>query len=426
MEEKQYKNKLFYCRSIGLTGESCNLRLFLIGVCDQMQRIADANKEETNEDEEKYRKNSVMQDQTPLRDLDFKQLSFKFNQLLLKCASKRTPLFIFIDNLDAIPCEHDAKQFKWIPAELPPHVKLVVTMTAEDTNGIKSTVRKPGPFSRSESLQQIKTTKSQNNRFCFAKMQSSECLCSIKKRCLLDESSLSTSGNIRFIPKFKLYNSGDLPLKSTSIEKIVLKMLKRENCDLSSTQITAVVDSCSLCPNPLAAAISVAISHDWTSCKKSEECRDDLPLQADSIEAFVNCYFRHLESRHGRPLVGAVSSYITLSLNGLTTNELLTLLSFDKNISKWLADLTITEAKSKNKNNQKAKKGTTAKAHKIKNALRQTRTKEFEAFTHKNLPEMLWQNLRSDLDFFMMETLSDGKLTLRWKNVIFGSVSLKR
>ena len=224
-----------------------------------------------------------------------------------------------------------------------------------------------------------------------------------------------------------------LKAHSPHLRTIAVRMLQCEQIHLSEIQVSNLVKSCCFYPHPLAVAIGVAISREWTSQTTSQQCFESLPQRADSIEAFANCFLRHLESCHGRPFVAAVCSYITSSLNGLTSSELLTLLSYDKSVSKWLRDLSI-ESQLVNKNCQKSTGKKEETGSKNSNLPKRTGTnsstnkqaKKIESYTKIAVPILLWQRLINDLSIFLIETLSDRRLTLRWRHVIFGSVCTKR
>ena len=149
-----------------MTGDSSNIRLFLAGICAQLCRIANAiEKEEAANDYEKTSGFlSNLLEETSLVDLDFKELTDRFQILLRKCGRRKTPLLMFIDNLDAISVDNDGKQLKWLPDKLPHFVKLVVTITGQNFGRVTTKEKKRRSLSRTESLLHIKTT----NRLAIA------------------------------------------------------------------------------------------------------------------------------------------------------------------------------------------------------------------------------------------------------------------
>ena len=415
-----------------MTGDSSNSRQFLIGLCTQLQRIADTIEEQEHCDSEEKKLTVHLpkptSNATSLKNMDFKHLMTRFQHLLKKCGRRKMPLILFIDNLDLVSADNDGKQFKWLPTKLPRFVKLVVTMTAEDSIGVEKKVQKTRPLSRTESLQQIKAIKLPSNRFKISKVQSSECLAALKEHFRLDDASVLSISGLESSSKSNLsaLKTHSLPL----LHAILNQMLQCGKVHLSEPQVGTIFNSCSFYPHPLAIAICVAISREWTSQTTPQQCFDNLPQRANSVDAFVNCFFRHLESHHGRPFVAAVCSYITLSLNGLTSNELLTLLSYDKNVSKWLIDLSIEfkqgNAAHQNFHMKKAKGDESSKFSQKTSLKSEKRGKFMEKYTRKPVPDLLWERLKKDLNYFLMETLSDCKLTLRWRHVVFRSVSIKR
>ena len=368
-----------------------------------------------------------------VKHLDFKSLSAKFVRLLAKCGRRNIPLIIFIDNLDLISSDHNAKLFKWLPIQLPRHVKIVLTVTGKEATKPEDNSKKFGSLSRTESLQKIKTMKSLNNLFSLSDQLNYQLLDTLEKRFNINGNA---SKNVFYIPPLHMRDNADKSpgflQKHLRLSELISCLLKRDQRCIDNSQLNVISEVCEPYPQPLAAWICVAVSREWGSQKSIQECFDDLPLQADCIDPFVHCFFRHLENRHGRPLVAAVASYITISLHGLSCSELLSLLSYDKNISKWLSDLTkhlLPESKTVLKNNGRKKSAETSKPDTSKDTkknFKSQNSKTIHSFSKKILPEILWHSLQHQLSDFLVETLSDEKLVLRWKHVVFGRICMKR
>ena len=62
---------------------------------------------------------------------DFKTLCKQFLDAL-KLASKSPPLILFLDSLDQLTDEDNARNLEWLPFELPSNVKIVVSTLPEE------------------------------------------------------------------------------------------------------------------------------------------------------------------------------------------------------------------------------------------------------------------------------------------------------
>ena len=60
--------------------------------------------------------------------VDYARLENAFRERL-KVATRRQPLVLFIDALDQLAASDPARDVTWLPPELPPHVKVIVSTT---------------------------------------------------------------------------------------------------------------------------------------------------------------------------------------------------------------------------------------------------------------------------------------------------------
>ena len=420
-----------------MTGNSSKFHPFLASLCCQLQRIADSMDDDSIDIGDKDYKNSSETSLTEKKTrkcffyLDMKSLIARFYQLLSQCSSRLTPLFLFLDNIDAFSSDRTARDFKWIPLKLSHHVKVIMSVTSVNGNEEEEKASSPKTrlFSRSESLQKIKFSHEQKE-----KVTTNHCLVSLKERFDIDVKNQSKSSNFTNVSDFHLLGVNKvLTLNNSSLfMKTISEMLEHEEKLVSRSHIETIASSCRTYPHPLAASICIAISREWTSLLTLKDYAADLPLKAESIDPFVHCYFRYLEARHGRPLVSAIASYISFSLHGLSTTELLSLLSYDKNVNKWLSDMSKADLNSDsqhkdqvsrtNKSPKQTDSGPSQNYQKIGN---QEKPRS-QNFSQKRVPDLLFYSLISELDLFLIETLSDQKLTFRWKHAAFKNICAKR
>lgn len=408
----------------------------MISLCYQLQQIADFSEDEECSDDSDSLFLDSFSKQVESTDyftgLDLKSLTAKFYKLLSECGDRQSPLFLFLDNVDLLYLEQNAREFKWLPKKLPRHVKVVMSLTAVNIETTKPKSPQTCQLSRSESLQKIQTNQSQNSR----EIDATECLIALKHRfdiatdTLPKASSCLKISDLHFSGSEKVLSTSNLS-NSLSLLKIVTDLSKQSGKVLTQSQLEAIISSCQSYPHALAASICVVISQDWTSLTTFKECCESLPQKAETIDPFIHCFFRHLEGRYGRPLVGATASYISSSFRGLTNNELKSLLAYDKHVSKWLSSMADAEFKIKaqgstdrnsNKNSTKLPESTNSS----KSKANEKRKTDSETIFQKRVSDFSFYQLMDKFNLFLMETLSDQKLTLRWKHVAFQKVASKR
>ncbi|XP_076821658.1 uncharacterized protein LOC143468371 isoform X1 [Clavelina lepadiformis] len=434
-------------RSIGLTSDSIHPRTFLSSICVQLRLIVDEIEREsgTDKSDESEIMKPKQKESEHAADLNFRDLSLKFSNLLNKCGSKLCPLVLFLDNLDGLRDEHDAKKFKWLPAKLPKHVKVVVSVTKE---GITENIGSKSSSSLKRSTSSMGQTNLHNTADSTGKHSINSYQILKELYDFNDEFTCKRITNLVLLSPLKFRSSGtelEIPNEeaNTFLEDIVTKLLEIESRSLTPQQIQVILEKCKLCPRALAAEICLLISRIWRSSTTLEECADQLPQNADDIESFVHCFFRWLEDKHGRPMVAAASCLLALSAHGLTSSEIRCLLSYDQNISKWIVDLLArnpthqnTKIRSLAQANNKIVNEINSKSVGSKSSATRTNSKRVsnekplvpvvEFVKRQRIPDILWQRFFKDFSIFLHETLSDNLLTLRWKHEIYQRICEKR
>jgi len=99
-------------RFIGATPGSSDVRNLLDGLCRQISRAYGASEADIPS--------------------DFKELVDEFPKRLALATAKK-PLILFLDALDQLSDAHNARSLVWLPAELPAHVHLVVSLLPGDS-----------------------------------------------------------------------------------------------------------------------------------------------------------------------------------------------------------------------------------------------------------------------------------------------------
>lgn len=112
-------------RFIGATADSSNIRSLLSGLCRWIERAYGAAEE-----------------QLPS---DFAALVEKFDSRLA-LATAETPLIVFLDALDQLSDADQARTLAWLPVELPPHVRLVVSSLPQLEEALTARLPKENRF----------------------------------------------------------------------------------------------------------------------------------------------------------------------------------------------------------------------------------------------------------------------------------------
>ncbi|XP_041462777.1 NACHT and WD repeat domain-containing protein 2-like [Lytechinus variegatus] len=293
-------------RFIGITPQSYDIRNLLYSICEQICHCLGID--------------------DCLIPKDYKKLQNAF-LILLQKSSKNHPIMIFLDSLDQLSDEYQGRDLLWLPRQLPPHVRLVVTVRPDAgfcLTAIKNLINKSEYFLEIKSLAEP------------SKLPMLECL---------------------------LANNGRTLTKDQM--KIVLKAHKDNK------------------PTALYMKIACDMASNWNSHTPLKTCRI-----AGDITGIITQLFEQLEEKHGMLFVAHALGYLTCSRSGLTSNELLDILSCDDPV---LEDV-------------------------------------FEHSTPpiRKLPPLLWTRLRLDLGSNLVESGADNMVVYRWYHRIFYEVAYTR
>ncbi|XP_040275834.1 uncharacterized protein LOC120991011 [Bufo bufo] len=212
----------------------------------------------------------------------------------------------------------------WIPTELPPHVHFIVSVSSDCAS--------------------------------FRHLQ-----------------KLTLEQNIIQIP----------PLSSVEINDTIESWLNRDCRKLTGQQRRVLIEACTSCPLPLYAVCSYMESHQWTSYTTDREI-----LLHPNISKIYSWLLSRLEKKHGDQVVKKTTSYISLSRNGITQEELLDLLSLDQAVMDEI--------------------------------------RQYQGVVVPVFPEVLWIKLRNDFGIHLVEQRTDESYVINWAHNQFRSVCMNR
>ena len=252
--EDNPKPAVILSRFIGATPESSNGRALLESLCRQITRAYGGD------------------DGTiPLEYRDLVQEFIK----RLALASAQRPLVLFLDALDQLSDSDNARNLIWLPAELPPHVRLVVsTLPGECQAALQK--RLPG-----SSLMPVPA---------LSKLSGQSLL-----HCWLDEAQRTVTDEQQADILAKFERGGGLPL--------YLKLAFEE-------------------------------ARHWHACDGLPALADQVPGLSEDTPGVISDLFWRLEqeSNHGRVLVSHALGYLAAARNGLSEDELLDVLWQDDEV----------------------------------------------------------------------------------------------
>ncbi|KAM9329505.1 uncharacterized protein PAF06_003294 [Gastrophryne carolinensis] len=235
---------------------------------------------------------------------------------VLEFAHQSRPLIIILDGIDEL--SENSVKLSWIPSKLPPHVYFIVSMSS-------------GNESDCTSFQHLK--------------------------------ELQVELNAVQIPL----------LSSAEINNIIEFWLRQDQHKLTSRQKEALIQTCTACPAPLFVMCAYMESRRWTSYTPD----NDIHL-IPSIPKMFSWILSRLERLHGEQVVKKAVSYISLSRNGITQEELLDLLSLDQSVMDEI--------------------------------------RQYQAIIVPVFPESLWIKLRSDFGTFLVEQRTDNSYVINWSH----------
>eukprot|EP00004_Rigifila_ramosa_P003105 TRINITY_DN1325_c0_g1_i10.p1 TRINITY_DN1325_c0_g1~~TRINITY_DN1325_c0_g1_i10.p1 ORF type:complete len:1309 (+),score=319.57 TRINITY_DN1325_c0_g1_i10:273-4199(+) len=216
----------------------------------------------------------VMPHGTVLPDLPdtYTDLCDIFPQYLRLAATADRPLWLFLDSLDQLSDEDQGRNLLWLPKALPPFVRVVVSTLPDEGGCLRVLTERLGDQ--------------------FEKLS-----------CIVS------------------------PMSVDDGERILESWLATGRRSMTPQQKQVVLTAFSVCPSPLFLKIAFEISRPWKSWTKVES----LPT---TIIELIGSFFDQLCEKHGRVFVSATLSYITASMGGIGTSELLDILSLDDTVLK--------------------------------------------------------------------------------------------
>ncbi|XP_040896943.1 NACHT domain- and WD repeat-containing protein 1 [Toxotes jaculatrix] len=192
-----------------------------------------------------------------------------FRNVLEQVSQQGNTLLLILDAVDQLSDQHHAHRLRWLPADLPPNVHLVVSM---DTN--------------SEA---------------FANM------------------------------RLKLENSGSFfevqRLSRDAGKQIVESNLRASQRTLTPEQSDAVLQSFELTGCPLHLRLILSAAKRWTSFTPLTEIH-----LGTNTQEMMSQLFMMLEEKHGKELVGGALRYLALAREGLLEAELRDVMSLDDDV----------------------------------------------------------------------------------------------
>uniref|UniRef100_A0A8P4KHN5 NACHT domain-containing protein n=2 Tax=Dicentrarchus labrax TaxID=13489 RepID=A0A8P4KHN5_DICLA len=206
---------------------------------------------------------------SPLTANTHQELLQFFRNILTEVSKQGNTLLIILDALDQLSDRHRAHKLRWLPADIPPNVHLVVSM---DTN--------------SEA---------------FANMRL----------------KLETLGSFFEVQR----------LSRDEGKQVMESYLRASQRTLTNEQSTAVLQSFESTGCPLHLKLILSVARRWTSFT----LLTDVHL-GTSTQEMMSQLFLMLEEKHGKELVGGALGYIALAREGLLEAELRDVMSLDDDV----------------------------------------------------------------------------------------------
>lgn len=264
--DDQFPNAVRLIRFIGVTPPSVDARSLLQGLCEELGQGFENSAE---------------------APFEYRELVSAFRERLAWATADR-PVVVFLDALDQLSESDNARSLVWLPRQLPPHVRLIVSVL----NDPLSSEADPG-------------TKSPTNSDPFE---------TLKRR--------DKNGEL-------LHQIRDYP--EHDAKALLSHWLRSDKRTLTEVQEKLVLDAFAKCPRPLFLKLAAEEAKQW----RSDSTTMTMPSAAtpdEMLSAIINQLFDRLSepSNHGERLVERAIGYLVASKNGLTEDELLGLLSTDK------------------------------------------------------------------------------------------------
>lgn len=161
------------------------------------------------------------------------------------------------------------------------------------------------------------------------------------------------------------------PLSPIEVSQMLRCWLEKDHRRLQAGQWRLIVEACLACPSPLYLQSAYQETKQWASFTSP----DEIYLPADLCKLYTSILAR-LEKEHGEQFVKKAASFITLSRNGITLEELVDLLSQD---------------------------------HSVMQEIQQS-----HGLTISKFPFVLWARLQHDLGNHLVEQKTDNTYVFNW------------
>ena len=205
---------------------------------------------------------------------DIVPLTAHFKGILTKATAKQ-PLLVYLDSLDQLVGAQDSNKMSWLPTNLPPHCKIVVSVTREQDNAALS-----------EDYHMLDQMIEAPENFLEVKSLGEEL--------------------------------------SWNIIKLWMESAGR---DLNNYQWRVVANAVSKCSLPIFCKLVFAEICRWKSYSKAQDT-----YLAHSVMDSIFLLFEKVESKHGWLLVSHALAYATASKSGVSETELEDLISLDDKV----------------------------------------------------------------------------------------------
>lgn len=261
-------------RYIGATPESRDIRSLLKGLCEEIVRHYDVDASRIPE--------------------EYSKLEVEF-QRRLALATAEKPLVLFLDALDQLSETDLGRSLTWLPVNLPEHVKLVV-----------SVLQIPSPESTDQTQQPGST----------------DILTMLRQK---------IAGEAVHLPEKESLYIEVVPMSASEGAKLLATWLAESHRTLQTKQRLDVMTKFNCCPYPLYLKLAFEEVRLW----KSWVAQASLPVNlSPDISGILSDMFTRLEAdrNHGRLLVSHAVGYLATSRHGLSEDELLDVLSADKEV----------------------------------------------------------------------------------------------
>ncbi len=256
-------------RFIGATPESCEAESLLSGLCEEVAGALGIPIDAHRADLGFAAPQGIVTRQAPYGE----EAYARFRSLLARVPETKT-LVVFLDGLDGLEPTGNSHALNWLPADLRPNVRLVVSVMGGDDGG--------------------------------------ECIRAIEQK--LPES------NIQPVP----------PLETSVARDLLQSWLAGVNRTLQNTQSDYVMARFAGCATPLYLRLAFEMARTWKSYQPIE---DGISLEPD-VPAMVAATFSRLESsgHHAESMVSRTLAYLITSRHGLSESDLVEMVSADETV----------------------------------------------------------------------------------------------